>query len=176
MLLRSSPLRRRAYHRHTDFHFHKTLSLTRRVNVFIYLNEGWEREFGGDLELWSAQPQSCRTLRPKPQRLEKLVAPLFNRMFIFATGDRSFHGHPRPLNTTQRTRRSIAMYYYTNGYGELVKERHGSEMYEREPFMPASMVCSGVPEHHKTTVFPACDEFSSLDEDLRCAKDRLGDE
>ena len=162
---------------HTDFHFHKTLSITRRVNVFIYLNEDWKRDYGGNLELWSALPESCTTLRPKPKRREKSVPPLFNRMFVFATGDRSFHGHPMPLNTSRRTRRSIAMYYYTNGYGKLTTERHGGALYEREPFMPESMVCSGVPAHHKTTVFPACAEFAlgSTKEGLRCPKDRLGD-
>ena len=56
-------------------------------------------------------------------------------------------------------------------------ERHGGALYKSEPFMPESMVCSGVPAHHKTTVFPACAEFAlgSTKEGLRCPKDRLGD-
>jgi hypothetical protein len=37
-------------------------------------------------------------------------------MVVFATTDFSYHGHPSPLNCPEdRTRRSVAMYYYTAG-------------------------------------------------------------
>ena len=93
--------------------------------------------------------------------IDSLFMPFktFNRMFIFATGDRSFHGHPRPLNTTTRTRRSIAMYYYRNGYADHPQETHNGVMYVREK--PRRLVCSGTPEHHKSTVFPPCRLFAS---------------
>jgi hypothetical protein len=42
------------------------------------------------------------------------VAPLFGRAVIFNTDLDSFHGHPEPLNCPpDRSRRSIATYYYT---------------------------------------------------------------
>jgi hypothetical protein len=37
-------------------------------------------------------------------------------MVIFSTTDFSYHGHPEPLNCPDnRSRRSLALYYYTNG-------------------------------------------------------------
>ena len=32
---------------HTDYHYNPRTKLTRRVNVFVYLNENWREEFGG---------------------------------------------------------------------------------------------------------------------------------
>ena len=38
------------------------------------------------------------------------------RVVVFLTTDFSFHGHPHPLTAPEgRVRRSIALYYYTNG-------------------------------------------------------------
>jgi len=40
--------------------------------------------------------------------------PAFNRMVLFSTTDRSYHGHPDPLQCPADVRRnSIALYYYT---------------------------------------------------------------
>ena len=100
---------------HTDFHFNPRLKLVRRINVFLYLNHDWRPEYGGDLELWSATNESRGTPMPRPRKCVKRAQPLWNRLFVFATGDHTFHGHPMPLNTTDRNRRSVAMYYYTNG-------------------------------------------------------------
>jgi Rps23 Pro-64 3,4-dihydroxylase Tpa1-like proline 4-hydroxylase len=36
---------------HADFNIHKRLKLKRRINVLIYLNESWQEEYGGHLEL-----------------------------------------------------------------------------------------------------------------------------
>jgi hypothetical protein len=44
------------------------------------------------------------------------IAPLFNRMAMFNTTGDSWHGHPDALTCPpDRSRRSIALYYYTNG-------------------------------------------------------------
>jgi hypothetical protein len=44
------------------------------------------------------------------------ILPIFNRTVVFLTDDFSFHGHPEPVTCPQhRARKSIAMYYYTNG-------------------------------------------------------------
>jgi hypothetical protein len=50
---------------------------------------------------------------------EKKILPLFNRMAIFSTTSTSYHGHPDPLTCPpDRTRKSLALYYYTNGRPE----------------------------------------------------------
>lgn len=89
---------------HADFNLHRKLRLKRRVNVLIYLNEDWSKEYGGALELWE------RDMSSKAHAIE----PIMNRCVIFNTDDDSYHGHPEPLNTGSSIfRRSIALYYYT---------------------------------------------------------------
>jgi hypothetical protein len=47
------------------------------------------------------------------------ILPLFNRCAIFSTTEYSYHGHPTPLACPpDRTRKSMATYYYTNGRPE----------------------------------------------------------
>lgn len=91
---------------HADFNRHQRLQLDRRLNVLVYLNRDWPDEFGGHLELWNRSMTTCA----------RRVLPVFNRMVVFATTDFAYHGHPDPLTCpTTRARRSLALYYYTNG-------------------------------------------------------------
>ena len=70
------------------------------------MNEDWKEEYGGHFELWEKDMSRCVTR----------IAPLFNRMAIFSTTDYSWHGHPDPLTCPpDRSRKSLALYYYTNG-------------------------------------------------------------
>ena len=89
---------------HADFRVNEGLQLLRRVNVLIYLNQNWQENYGGKLELWDKAMQYKA----------KEIVPEFNRCVIFNTDADSFHGHPEPLNTPEGiTRKSIALYYYT---------------------------------------------------------------
>lgn len=91
---------------HADFNIHPRLRLDRRINVLLYLNKGWKEEYGGHLELWDSTMSRC----------EKRVLPVFNRCVIFNISDRAFHGHPDPLTCPAgMTRKSLALFYYTNG-------------------------------------------------------------
>jgi hypothetical protein len=91
---------------HADFNRHPDLQLDRRINLLLYLNENWEESYGGHLELWDPGMKTC----------VKKFLPVFNRMVIFNTTDLSYHGHPDPLNCPEdRSRRSLALYYYTIG-------------------------------------------------------------
>jgi Rps23 Pro-64 3,4-dihydroxylase Tpa1-like proline 4-hydroxylase len=94
---------------HADFNRHKKLQLDRRINVLIYLNKDWKEEYGGHFELWDETMSQA----------EVKILPLFNRCAIFSTTSWSYHGHPTPLSCPpDRTRKSIATYYYTNGRPE----------------------------------------------------------
>lgn len=91
---------------HTDFNRHRKLRLDRRLNGLLYLNKDWQEDWGGHLQLWSKDMSTCA----------RKVLPVFNRFLLFATTDDANHGHPDPLSCPpDRSRRSIALYYYTNG-------------------------------------------------------------
>jgi Rps23 Pro-64 3,4-dihydroxylase Tpa1-like proline 4-hydroxylase len=90
---------------HTDFtmhHYHK--HWRRRVNLILYLNEGWREEWGGSIELWDREMKNCGAKLP----------PIFNHALIFNTDEGSFHGFPEPLSCPENvSRKSLALYYYT---------------------------------------------------------------
>jgi Rps23 Pro-64 3,4-dihydroxylase Tpa1-like proline 4-hydroxylase len=90
---------------HADFNVHGKLKVERKLNLLVYLNEDWEPGYGGQLELWDREMKECAVR----------VEPVFGRAVIFNTDLDSFHGHPDPLNCPpERSRRSIATYYYTS--------------------------------------------------------------
>ncbi|HEY0759195.1 MAG TPA: 2OG-Fe(II) oxygenase [Acidisarcina sp.] len=94
---------------HADFNIHEKFKLDRRINVLVYMNKDWKEEYGGHFELWNKDMTAA----------EAKILPLFNRCAIFSTTDYSYHGHPTPLACPpDRTRKSIATYYYTNGRPE----------------------------------------------------------
>jgi 2OG-Fe(II) oxygenase superfamily len=90
---------------HTDFshhHYHK--HWRRRLNLILYLNESWQEEWGGGIELWDSRMHRCVAKYP----------PRLNHALIFNTDERSFHGFPEPLQCPEGvSRKSLALYYYT---------------------------------------------------------------
>jgi Rps23 Pro-64 3,4-dihydroxylase Tpa1-like proline 4-hydroxylase len=89
---------------HADFNIHKGMNLVRRLNLLIYLNDDWQPEWNGDLELWTRDMGECR----------QKVAPVMARAVVFSTDLDSFHGVPEPVACPpDRARRSLALYYYT---------------------------------------------------------------
>jgi len=103
---------------HADFNWHRQMRLDRRINLLVYLNKDWKPEYGGGLELWDKEMTHKLTE----------YSPDFNRCVIFNTTNDSFHGNPVPVNCPPgRSRRSIAMYYYTNGRpAEELAGEHGT--------------------------------------------------
>ncbi len=103
---------------HVDFNRHSKLKLDRRLNLLLYLNKNWQSEYGGCLELWDKNMSQC----------EKKILPIFNRCVIFNTNDFSYHGHPDPLNCPEgQTRKSLALYYYSNGRpSEEISDTHST--------------------------------------------------
>jgi hypothetical protein len=115
---------------HADFNRQERLRLDRRLNVLLYLNRDWDDGWGGQLELWDESMTTC----------VRRISPIFNRMVVFATTDLAYHGHPEPLQCpTGVTRRSLALYYYTNGRPELERSRAHSSLYQRRPGQDQSL-------------------------------------
>lgn len=91
---------------HADFTTHRDFSFDRRLNFLLYLNQDWPEEYGGHLELWDKGMQGP----------PKQVLPILNRCVVFTTTATSFHGHPHPVTCPEGLyRKSLALYYYTNG-------------------------------------------------------------
>jgi len=91
---------------HSDFNIHPDTKLDRRINVLIYLNKNWKTEYGGQFELWNESMTEC----------VKKIEPNFNTMAVFSTTSKSYHGNPGVIKCEEgNSRKSIAMYYYTNG-------------------------------------------------------------
>ena len=100
---------------HADFNIHPVTKLYRRLNLIVYLNEDWNEEWGGGLELWNRDMSVCA----------HRIAPMFNNTIIFSTTEDSYHGHADPLTCPpDRVRQSLALYYYTHEY--LVDHVHST--------------------------------------------------
>lgn len=81
---------------HRDFSVHPD-GRERKLNMLVFLNDEWEREWGGTLYLGRDRQVG--------------VLPVFNRTVIFECGPESWHGHPEPVVSGQ-CRKSLACYWY----------------------------------------------------------------
>ena len=88
---------------HSDFNWQNYLKLNRRINILFYLNKDWDKTMKGELILSSKNMKNYQS-----------IDPIYNRIVIFNTNDKTFHGHPEKLNfPANYPRTSIATYYYT---------------------------------------------------------------
>ena len=109
---------------HADYNKHPETKLDRRINLLIYLNKDWKEKYGGHIELWSKDMQTC----------SKKILPLFNRIVIFNTLTNSYHGHPEPLSCPEyMSRKSIALYYFSNGRPVNEVHQEHTTIYKRRP-------------------------------------------
>ncbi|MBX2811159.1 MAG: 2OG-Fe(II) oxygenase [Myxococcales bacterium] len=88
---------------HVDFNFVEETQLHRRLNLLLYLNEDWQKDWGGAIELWN----------PDVQQLCHSFSPVMNRCIIFATSEMSFHGVSMVSCPPDVIRKSYASYFYT---------------------------------------------------------------
>ena len=89
---------------HTDFKIHRHRpTWRRRCNLVLYLNEDWNPDWGGAMELWAPDMSRC---------VESIPCEI-NRAVLFDTSQ-AFHGFPDPLRCpADRRRKSLQIYYYT---------------------------------------------------------------
>ena len=94
---------------HRDFSYHPETGMERRLNMLVFLNQAWERDWGGVLYLG--------------ENREIEVMPLMNRTVVFECSDRSWHGHPEPI-VGDHWRKSLACYFYSAPRGST--PHHGT--------------------------------------------------
>jgi Rps23 Pro-64 3,4-dihydroxylase Tpa1-like proline 4-hydroxylase len=88
---------------HLDHLSHaKRRTWSRQLNLLLFLNPDWNPSWGGTLELWDASVTRC----------VRAIEPSFNRCVVFRASERSFHGVAPVACPPDRTRRSLALYYY----------------------------------------------------------------
>ncbi|MFK7830140.1 MAG: 2OG-Fe(II) oxygenase [Congregibacter sp.] len=91
---------------HIDFNLHPLTNWHRRLNLIVYLNEEWDKEWGGNLVL-RANPRD-------PNSSAASVIPQLNCCVIFETTESSWHGFERIQTPVESLgRKSIALYFYT---------------------------------------------------------------
>jgi hypothetical protein len=123
---------------HVDFNLLEERRLFRRLNILVFLNEGWRPEWGGALEFWDERVRSCH----------HRLLPELNRCVVFETSERSFHGVQAVRCPAERARRSFAAYYYTREAPPDWSGRRHSTLFRARPdehlkrwlLMPASAV------------------------------------
>jgi len=107
---------------HVDFNLHRTTGFHRRINAIIYLNETWEEDWGGCLELHS-DPWDHRKNRTKS------YLPLLNHCVLFETNEYSWHGFEKvnPPEGRELSRRSFTIYMYSKERPqEEIAGKHGT--------------------------------------------------
>lgn len=106
---------------HVDGNYHDATGLNRRINAILYLNPSWQDGWGGEFGIYDDKGENC----------VKKIAPLYNRLVVFDTHDKSYHGLPEPLNFPEgQCRKSIILYYYTKAEREsennIIKKPHSA--------------------------------------------------
>lgn len=108
---------------HVDFNVIRARRLHRRLNILVFLNEGWQPAWGGDFELWD----------PDVRRCLHSLAPIANRCVVFNTTETSFHGVAPVRCPRGVTRRSFAAYYYTREPAAEGQVPFHSTLFRRRP-------------------------------------------
>ena len=76
----------------------------RQINLLLYLNKDWKREWDGELQIIDHKTMKC----------VKEMTPYFNRLVLFHTNPIAFHGNPKVLKSPEGTvRKSLTSYYFT---------------------------------------------------------------
>ena len=114
---------------HRDFQKHPATGLYHRVNVLLYLTSDWRQEEGAELELWSADLESC----------EKRILPVAGRLVIFESHPGTPHAVGRQTSPDpNRLRLSFAAYYYSPEPPAGGLKRRGTLLQPRAPGEPLS--------------------------------------
>ena len=110
-------------HYHVDFNYHPIRKWHRRLNLIIFLNHDWQREWGGSLQLH-------RNAWLDEGNADVEVLPEYGRAIIFETSERSWHGFERITvapDGSCLSRRSIALYFYSETRpNDEVTAEHGT--------------------------------------------------
>ena len=93
---------------HLDGDRHPLKGWRRRLSAMLYVNERWQPEWGGSLQLGQS----------------KVIEARFNRLVIFECGDHALHGVPEPVRCPAgEQRRSVAAFWWSPADGGGTRDR-----------------------------------------------------
>ncbi|HEV2830511.1 MAG TPA: 2OG-Fe(II) oxygenase [Hanamia sp.] len=95
---------------HIDYNLHPILKKQRRLNLIIFLNEKWEKDWGGFLQFSDSSGTKCVTS----------IEPKFNRAVIFICNPISYHGYNRIQCPETVTRKSFYLYFFSEPEKHLI--------------------------------------------------------
>lgn len=95
---------------HIDYNLHPILKKQRRLNLIIFLNEKWEKDWGGSLQFSDSSGTKCVTS----------IEPKFNRAVIFICNPISYHGYNRIQCPETVTRKSFYLYFFSEPEKHLI--------------------------------------------------------
>ncbi len=138
---------------HIDFNLHRTTGYHRRLNLIIYINEEWDPEWGGSLELhrdpWEPATDEVH-----------IFPPLLNNAVLFETNEYSWHGFENiklPEDKKNLSRKSLTVYYYSKTRpANEIAPKHGT-IYVPRP----------IPESIQAGEVISEDDFSKLNGNLK---------
>jgi hypothetical protein len=111
---------------HVDFNvleFGGEPKLYRRLNLLLYLNPDWNETWGGQVEFWDRDVQTCA----------RSYVPTLNRCVVFETSDISYHGVAPLTCPAGEVRRSFAAYYYTSAPADADEPEAHSTIFRARP-------------------------------------------
>ena len=103
---------------HLDYEKHPILeNKQRKLNIIIYLNNEWEKDWEGATELWNNDMSNC-VVKCYPSK---------NKAIIFETSELSWHGVPEKIMCPENIyRKTLALYYITPLKNKPEKNKLGS--------------------------------------------------
>jgi Rps23 Pro-64 3,4-dihydroxylase Tpa1-like proline 4-hydroxylase len=125
---------------HIDYNLHPTEKKQRRLNLILFLNEHWEKNWGGALELWNKDVTVC----------EQSILPTLNRCVLFECNEYSFHGYSKINCPDGITRKSFYQYYFTEAKSKIIF--HDTIFRSRPQESLAKKILVPVKETSKNTV------------------------
>lgn len=108
---------------HIDFIRLEQTGAYRRLNLLLYLNPEWRKEWGGALEIWDRDVKKCH----------HTIEPALGRCVIFETSDHSFHGVTAVDCPPDVCRKSFALYFYTREAAPGLEGRSHSTIFKARP-------------------------------------------
>lgn len=106
---------------HLDYTMHPILNKERRISLMVYMSKGWNKSWGGALQLWNSDLTMYN----------EIDTSIWNTAVFFKTSEDSYHGLPEPLTCPPGVfRKVIGLYYLSEPRPETIQTpRYRAELF-----------------------------------------------